>query len=574
MATLAELPPLLLPFPLHLKTTGGTARVAGRWQGWTTFTQVTGTAGSYRLSISADGEGIARAAVECSDYNGRLYAVKTLGQLLTQYGERLPCVEIEDRPAFATRGVMLDVSRDRVPTMPELGNIAVGLSGLRFNHLELYTEHTFAYRGHQEAWEGWSPLTPGEVREFDQWCGMQGIQLAANQNCFGHLASWLRHPKYAPLAETHGDWVFDVWPRRGPFSLCPTDPASIEFVRDLLTQLLPNFTTPLVNIGCDETYDIAYGRSKEEVARRGRPAVYLEFVAKVCEVARSLGKRPMFWADIALSHPECIPDIPPDLIALAWGYEPDAPFARWCDLLNAAGREAWVCPGTSSWRSITGRTSERKANIDAAAVCADCAKGFLVCDWGDTGHHQQWPVALNALAYAAAKAWNPAVTPDPRAISLHVFHDRSLMVSGWLDELGDADVELRATCGPLSAPTRTRLPNQSALFIDMFKKWDELRDVGTIDHWRLAQSRIEQLVISRPGGFDPDMVEELDHTLAVARFAAARAITRRKNGDPATRALLGVQRDSLIDEHRRLWERRSREGGLEHSCGYYTGIEV
>ena len=42
-----------------------------------------------------------------------------------------------EKPAFATRGVMLDVSRDRIPTLPELLQFVDTLARLRFNHLQL-----------------------------------------------------------------------------------------------------------------------------------------------------------------------------------------------------------------------------------------------------------------------------------------------------------------------------------------------------------------------------------------------------------------------------------------------------
>ena len=175
-----------------------------------------------------------------------------------------------------------------------------------------------------------------------------------------------------------------------PFSLTPGDPASLALIEDLLGQLLRCFRTPIVNIGCDETLDIGQGRSKAEVERRGRSAVYLEFVAKICVVARKHGFRPAFWADIALEHPESLTSLPPDLIALVWGYEPDAPFARWCEQLRATKHEMWVCPGTSSWCSITGRTAERRANLLVAARdgAAGGATGYLITDWSDFGHRE------------------------------------------------------------------------------------------------------------------------------------------------------------------------------------------
>jgi hypothetical protein len=40
----------------------------------------------------------------------------------------------------------------------------------------------------------------------------------------------------------------------------------------------------------------------------------------------------------------------------------------------------------------------------------------------------------------------------------------------------------------------------------------------------------------------------------------------------ADKTKLRDQLGAIIAEHRRLWLLRSREGGLEHSCGYYRQI--
>jgi hypothetical protein len=470
---------------------------------------------------------------------------------------------------------MLDVSRCRIPTMDEFRRIIDQLAELKANHLQLYTEHTFAYAGHEEVWRGWSPLTPGEVGVLEGWCREKGIELAANQNCFGHLHEWFGHERYAGLAETHGDWVFDVWPRRGPFSLCPTDPASLRFVEDLLGQLLPCFTSPLVNIGCDETYDIAYGRSAAEVKRRGREAVYLDFVGKIAEVVRRHGKRPMFWADIALSHPACARDIPEDMVCLAWGYEPDAPFDRWCEQLRSAGREVWVCPGTSSWRSLTGRTTERRGNIDAAAKAGEAggATGFLVCDWGDTGHWQTWPIALHGLADGLNAAWRGVGAPDPAAESLHVLGGAPGLAA-WLDEFGDADRALREVCLPLSRPgVEGRLRNQSAIFIDLLRAWDADRSTGGLDRWEDAARRVEACRALLPGAADGAPVpvrEDLEHAAGMASFAARRGVCRRTPGADAS--WVGPELAGLRERHRVLWLRGSREGGLTRSIGYFDQV--
>ncbi len=551
------------------------ARITGGWCGMSPQQQQ-----SYRLEISPRAGDAPPVRIESPTPLGLRHGAATLAQLLCRFPRELPLLSIVDEPTFATRGVMLDVSRDRIPTMEEFGRIVPWLASLKVNHLQLYTEHTFAYAGHEEVWRGWSPITPEEARGLDTLCLRHGIELAANQNCFGHLRKWLELPRYAHLAETHGDWVFDVWSRTGPFSLCPTDPRSEAFVAGLLDQLLPCFRARLVNIGCDETYDIAFGRSKDEVARRGRADVYMEFVSKVGELVRRAGKRAMFWADIALSHPEVVGRIAPDMIALAWGYEPDSPFERWCEMLARAGRECWVCPGTSSWRSIAGRTSERRANVAAAARAGanHGAQGVLVCDWGDTGHWQQWPVSALGIAQGASAAWNveSAGEFDARAAALHALGDATLASGPWLEGLGDADLALRETCLGLARPGHSgRLRNQSALFIDLFKPRAESADVGEARSWEGVLGRVEgDLARSVPTTGEALLDAELRHTLAMMEIAARRGAWRRRPGGTTAEqdALLRRAWADLEGEHARLWRIRSREGGLADSLGFFGQV--
>lgn len=558
---------------------------------------------SYRLRIAPPAAaGEPAVVIEAASEPGLRYGLSTLAQVLACPGPGLPALEIEDWPSFAHRGVMLDVSRDRVPTMAHLLGTVDVLASLKINHLQLYTEHTFAYRGHEEVWRECSPITPEEVRLLDAHCRSRGVVLAANQNCFGHLTAWLRHRRYAPLAETHGRWCFDAGdhqvPREGPFSLCPVDPGSIGLVEEWFDQLLPNFSSHLVNIGCDETFDVGYGRSAQAVAQRGRAAVYFEFVHKVAEAARRRGFRPMFWSDMALHHPESIRRVPRDTVALAWGYEPDTPFGGWCEVLARAECEAWVCPGTSSWCSVVGRTAERRANLTAAAEqgVAHGARGYLITDWGDHGHRQQWPVTLHALAEGANAAWNAGAARsfDPRAAARHTFGDTTGDLGPWLDELGDVDREIRLIAGPPGPEGAPRpLRNMSALFSDLQTPLREDPRPGSVEQWRRVMVRLDGLAGRVPSGLDPLTQRELAHTLAVARLAAQRAILRRAPGtpapapgsdgnprnprnqgtlDPAVKRRLKEQLDHIIAEHRVLWLQRSRPGGLDHSCGYYQKI--
>src|SRR5438046_10714813 len=69
----------------------------------------------YTLTIDQQGVRIGYREV-----GGLRAALATFRQLLRQYGRGLPCLAIRDWPDFPRRGVMLDISRGRVPKLETL----------------------------------------------------------------------------------------------------------------------------------------------------------------------------------------------------------------------------------------------------------------------------------------------------------------------------------------------------------------------------------------------------------------------------------------------------------------------
>ena len=100
-----------------------------------------------------------------------------MGQLACRSVGGLPPCRIEDWPDFAARGVMLDISRDKVPTLATLTGLVDLLAGWKINQLQLYTEHTFAYAGHERVWRGASPMTGEQIERLDQFLGSPGTRV-------------------------------------------------------------------------------------------------------------------------------------------------------------------------------------------------------------------------------------------------------------------------------------------------------------------------------------------------------------------------------------------------------------
>jgi hypothetical protein len=517
----------------------------------------------YELEIEPNGIHVTAASAE-----GAFYAAQTIAQIVRQHADDgvLPCVQIEDRPDFRARGVMLDVSRDKVPTMATLYGLVDQLAALKINQLQLYTEHTFAYRGHPDVWAAASPLTGQEILELDQYCRERFIELVPNQNSFGHMERWLKLPGYHELAECPEGFTFP-WGLRHPtgFTLNPLDERSIALVRELYDELLPHFTSPLFNVGCDETFDLGLGKSKAECERVGKGRVYLDFLLKIHDTLQDHQRIMMFWGDIILHHPELIAELPRDVVALEWGYEAGHPFDEHLAKFAEAGIPYFVCPGTSAWCSITGRTDNALANLREAAESGirHDAAGYLITDWGDLGHHQPLPVSYLGYAAGAAYSWAyEANRPLDMAAALdaNVFLDRS----GTMGQLA-ADV------GNVYQVCKQPLANGSRLFWTLLGGTERrnLYDGVTREEYARGEVAVEsimaRLASARMGRADAGLIgdefafagELLAHACRRGRF-----LIDRTHGKDLEAELRG-----LSSEHRRIWLARNRPGGLAESAG-------
>lgn len=380
----------------------------------------------YNLIITPRG-----VRVEVRAEAGERAAFATLNQLRRQYDRTLPCLRIRDWPDFPRRGVMLDISRGRVPKLETLLELVEHLASFKINEFQLYTEHTFAYRKYKAVWQKWGALTAAEIRKLDQRCRELGIDLVPNQNSFGHLRYFLEHPPLRKLAEisepyegSTGDFL------RFPATFAPNHPGTLKFFRELYDELLPNFSSKLFNVGCDETWDLGRGQSKKLCERRGKGRVYVDFLRRIRREVKRRGRRMMFWGDIILNHPELIGLLPKDVVALNWGYEASHPFDKDAATFAKSRTPFYVCPGTSTWMTLIGRHDNGFANLVAGAKAGlkHGAIGYLNTDWGDGGHPQPLAVSYAPFLIGAAVSWC-GKTYDEKllvpVLSREVFHDAS-----------------------------------------------------------------------------------------------------------------------------------------------------
>jgi len=522
----------------------------------------------YRLSISP-----VRVEVVAGGAPGLRYAVETLRQLLPENG-RIPTCEIEDAPDFRYRGVMLDVSRGKVPTIEAVRDVIDLCARMKLNVLMLYTEHTFRFRRHPEIGEGASPLDAADMRALDAYAAQNHVELVPTLQSLGHMRHILKIPTYRSLAETDRLWT-----------LAPVDPNTYKLLADLYAEYLPNFRSNLFNANCDEPYDLGSGRSAERSRELGPGGLFLEHVRRVRDLASAHGKRTLVWGDVVHQHPARTTEIDRDLVLLDWWYEAQGDFDR-VKRFAENGIEFWVCPGTSTWNCLFPRIENAEQNIAryAEAGRRHGAAGLVNTDWGDHGHYNLQGYSWMGYAWGAQQAWSGDEDPATfdRAFSQTVFDDASGNAAKLYRQLGAVhDVGQRLMNGSLL---------QFIFFDDLGSSLYAV--AGDRRKLRSAASRLEKLrkKIAAAGAHfsgEPRAHDEMVYAADASEFAARKGLAaldwlawwKRPAGlDARGRRALARRLRKLADEQgrlgrrlKKLWLARAGAGGFEVTAGRLSG---
>jgi len=564
MTTIDKLP--LLPVPRTVRRSDGVFRRSGgvgaEWPA--AAVSLGGGLGpqAYRLRISPGG-----VRIEAGDDAGAFYARMTLRQIARACPDALPCGEIEDSPDILIRGVMLDISRDKVPAMDTLFMLADMLAEWKVNHLQLYMEHTFAYHNHREVWAAASPLTADEIRALDSYCRDRFIELAPNQNTFGHFERWLKHPRYRPLAECPDGFQAAGGRWRAATTLDPTNPASLDLIAELFAELLPHFASRRLHIGCDETWELGKGRSRPEAERLGLARVYFDYLRKLKDLAAGHGRAPLYWGDMVWNHFEKqFGLLDREMVHVDWGYYRLYPYRRHGEKLAGAGIPFWFAPGTSTWCTLTGCNEAGIGSNRSAALAGRefGALGILNTDWGDGGHWQTLPVSFIGFAAGAAVAWHEAGNTDDAiraALDPHVFRDAAGVMGSAAYDL--ADTWMRVSENATASSLLDQIMREGFSCV-LPQNVTAATLTAAEEHIESAVARLRGARMDRPDA--ALIVDEFSHNARMA-VTACRMGQRRLAKDTSLGSLTRLAPDfeAIVAEHRRVWLARNRPGGLPDS---------
>ncbi len=391
---------------------------------------------AYTLKVATSG-----VEIRSRSSAGIFYGVQTLRQLLEGEGSTasLPEVEIQDWPALAYRGTMVDMSHGPLPTEEEVKRQLDFLARWKANQYFFYTEASIEMDGYPLL-NPEGRFTKEQVRRIIEYARQRHMDVIPNLEFYGHLHDLLRVEKYSDL---------------GPFphggELNPRNPKVLPLLEDWANQIVALFPSPFVHIGFDETWQIEMAAKKE--GSGATPAkLFRQQLNNVSGFFTHHGRKVMAWGDIIVKYPEIVADLPPGLIGVAWEYDPQADYRHWLDPLVAKGVPHILQTAVSNWREIVPDYDYTFGNIDnfLAAGRQSYPMGFLNSVWSDSSQslmRAAWP----AFAYGAIAPWQAAPIDRARFFQVYcalLYPPRvAPAVAAGLEKLNQAELQLQKVLG-------------------------------------------------------------------------------------------------------------------------------
>lgn len=273
----------------------------------------------YKLEILPD-----KINIYASSDRGFFYGKMTLKQLGMQFGEKFPCLYIEDEPVFSYRGIMLDCARHMI-SVEEIKKMLELAAMLKFNKFHWHLSDDQGFRIEFESFPELTKLgsvrkgdnfgsmcrsdkpysgyfTKAEIKEIIDFCHERYIEVIPEIDMPGHTSAILHvFPELSCRKEP-----VEVKTRQGIYkdNLCIGKPETFEFVTKLLDELCELFPDKYFHIGGDEAPD-DYRKNcpdcQKMIKENGlsnSAELQCIFANKVKEYLKTKGREAIVWNDI------------------------------------------------------------------------------------------------------------------------------------------------------------------------------------------------------------------------------------------------------------------------------------
>lgn len=312
----------------------------------------------------------------------------------------------EDRN-FQSLGVMLDVSRNGVFTIPAIKRLIRSFALMGLNTLQLYLEDVYTIE--EEPFFGYfrGRYSADELREVDAYAALFGMEVVPCIQTLGHLEQILQWPEYGDLVDV-------------PAVLMVGDPRTEELVGKMLDSISVCFRSRRIHIGMDEAHGLALGRYRLANGVRRAFDVLNEHLQLVSGMCHARGLQPLIWSDMYFrlgsktngyfDVDSKIPDgvaeqIPAEVTLVYWDYYhwTSEFYTEWIARHRGMEKEPVLALGAWCWNRFWTHYPLAFASISAGMAAARTAglREAFVTLWGDDGTECDPFSMLPAVQYFA-----------------------------------------------------------------------------------------------------------------------------------------------------------------------------
>ena len=362
-------------------------------------------------------------------YSHLPYAGRAISYLLTGDTQHL-C----ETPAFDTAGILLDCSRNAVPTVDYLKEWVRRMALFGFNLLMLYTEDTYQLEG--EPFFGYQRggYSKEEIRELDRYGALFGIELVPCIQTLGHMEQMLRWECYHPVRD------------QGPVLLAGDD-RTYSFIAKMVDFWADAVASRRIHVGMDEAHALGRGKHLDKHGANPRIEILLRHLTRVHAICAERGLRPMMWSDMLVPHsnanhsgipPDVERRIPADMDLVCWDYYQESE-THYSDLIQRHGRSHRVLmsPGVWCWGTPWyGRDyTEKRLPPALRACCEQGVREAILTLWNDDGAYGDLDSSWNGIALAAeAMQGSSHLEARYAAVFKGVPYARNLKIAAMNDE--------------------------------------------------------------------------------------------------------------------------------------------
>jgi hexosaminidase len=339
----------------------------------------------YRLSVKPSG-----VKVVAHTAAGLFYAVQTLRQL----GPVSPELEIEDQPALAYRGVMMDFAHGSLLTVAEIERQIDFLARWKTNQYYFYNEVSIKMKGYESLNIG-AAYTQAQIKEIVAYGKLRQMDVVPFVAFYGHLHDLLKREKYASMGiGRYGE------------ELDPRNPKVQAVLSDWIAQYAKLFTSPFVHVGFDETWET--NRIAHEVdSNVHSEQLWLQHLDFVQKEWKKYGKQVLAWTDMNNYYPDIMSRFPKEAIPVIWEYSPDTnAINHYLEPVLKEGRSFFIQNAVSGWGHIYPSATYTCDNMDLTLKegMGHGTMGYITSVWTDAVEPFIRPSWL-FMAYGCIGAW-------------------------------------------------------------------------------------------------------------------------------------------------------------------------